>query len=573
MEQLTYLDFELEIQRSGDRYVARVIHSPAGEATQYFNLPFSQDKLENLVLKLGKVRSSTRRIQSAELEAARELGGKLFDAVIADNMRACFKSSYDQALEKEGRGLRVKLRLQDAPELADIPWEYLFDPLTDRFIAQSNLTPIVRYLAISEKTPPLAVKFPINILVMISSPPDYACLDVQREKTKMKEALEGLSREGKVRLEFMESSTLTGLERRLRRQDCHVFHYIGHGGFDRRTEEGVLALEDDRGQSWLAGAHRVGMVLHDCRSLRLAVFNACEGARNSQADPFAGLAASVVRQGIPAVVGMQFEITDSAAIIFAREFYGAIAEGFPVDAALSEARKAIYLAPNDVEWGTPVLYMRSPDGVLFTIGEAFSAAPQAAPPDRSHTAPEEADGRGTSEESFEDVLRECRKAAGQGDMDAQYTLGLIYREGKVVPQDDKESVKWYRMAAGQGHAVAQNDLGFMYQNGRGVTRDYSEAVRWYRLSADQGQTLARYNLGCVYENGWGVPRDNKEAARWYRMAADQGDADAQYNLGRMYADGIGVPRDDKESVKWYRMAAKKGSDRAKKFLRKKGLQW
>jgi WD40 repeat protein len=38
-----------------------------------------------------------------------------------------------------------------------------------------------------------------------------------------------------------------------------------------------------------------------------------------------------------------------------------------VDAAVAEARKAIYFLPNDIEWGTPVLYMRSPDGVLFEM--------------------------------------------------------------------------------------------------------------------------------------------------------------------------------------------------------------
>jgi hypothetical protein len=91
------------------------------------------------------------------------------------------------------------------------------------------------------------------------------------------------------------------------------------------------------------------------------------GARNSRQDPFAGVATSLIRQGIPAVVAMQFEITDEAAITFASEFYAAVADGYPVDAAVSEARKAIYAHPNDVEWGTPVLYSRAPDGVLFNL--------------------------------------------------------------------------------------------------------------------------------------------------------------------------------------------------------------
>ena len=68
---------------------------------------------------------------------------------------------------------------------------------------------------------------------------------------------------------------------------------------------------------------------------------------------------------------MQFEIIETAAITFAQEFYGAVADGFPVDAAVSEARKAIFATGNDVEWGTPVLYMRTPQGVIFEIPEAL----------------------------------------------------------------------------------------------------------------------------------------------------------------------------------------------------------
>jgi len=64
---------------------------------------------------------------------------------------------------------------------------------------------------------------------------------------------------------------------------------------------------------------------------------------------------------------MQFEVTDEAAITFAHEFYAAVADGYPVDAALAEARKAIFAQGNDIEWGTPVLYLRSPDGRIFDI--------------------------------------------------------------------------------------------------------------------------------------------------------------------------------------------------------------
>ena len=69
-----------------------------------------------------------------------------------------------------------------------------------------------------------------------------------------------------------------------------------------------------------------------------------------------------------------------------------------------------------------------------------------------------------------------RPLAEQGNRDAQTGLGFFYREGKGVPQDYKESAKWFRKAAEQGDAVAQYYLGLMHANGQGVSQNYKEAM-------------------------------------------------------------------------------------------------
>ena len=84
------------------------------------------------------------------------------------------------------------------------------------------------------------------------------------------------------------------------------------------------------------------------------------------------------------------------------------------------------------------------------------------------------------------ALKEWRPFAEQGHADAQFNLGVMYRNGRGVPQDDKTAVKWYTLAAEQGDAGAQNNLGKMYDIGRGVPQDYKTAVKWFRLAADQG---------------------------------------------------------------------------------------
>jgi hypothetical protein len=372
------LDFELKMERIGDHYEVSVLNSPAGEASASFSLPFSEDRVENLILKLGAVRSGTRSVFTSELKAARELGGKLFEAVFSGEVRACLRSSLDRAGQQEHGGLRLKLRLQDAPELADLPWEYLFDSAFNRFFAQSIQTPIVRYMEIPRRISPLRVELPLRMLVMIASPEGHTQLDAAKEQSRLQSALEPLRRGGLVQVDWLEAGTLPALQRRLRDETYHIFHFIGHGGFDPEAGEGFLVLEDELGRGWQAEAHRLGTLLFDHRTLRLAVLNACDGARNSRTDPFAGTASTLIQQGVPAVVAMQFAITDTAAITFASEFYAALAQGYPVDAAVSEARKAIYAQPNDVEWGTPVLYMRTADGYLFQLqaGKAGPAKPE-----------------------------------------------------------------------------------------------------------------------------------------------------------------------------------------------------
>ena len=112
--------------------------------------------------------------------------------------------------------------------------------------------------------------------------------------------------------------------------------------------------------------------------------------------------------------------------------------------------------------------------------------------------------------------------------------------------------------AEQGYANAQYNLGLMYKNGDGVVQDYAEAVKWYRLAAEQGYANAQYNLGLMYKNGDGVVQDYAEAVKLYRLAAAQGDAYAQNNLGVMYGYGQGVLQDNILSHMWYNIASANG---------------
>jgi hypothetical protein len=192
------------------------------------------------------------------------------------------------------------------------------------------------------------------------------------EWAQVAESLTELADAGLISYTELAAPTLSELRRALLADTFHVLHYMGHGGFDQE-HGGILLFTDRAGRGLAVTGGDLGVMLRDHGSLRLAVLNACEAGRTDPADPFAGVADTLVRRGIPAVVAMQFEVSDQAAVEFAPALYGALAAGHPVDAAVAEARKAMYTI-SPLEWATPVLYLRADDAHLFDIPQTSTAA-------------------------------------------------------------------------------------------------------------------------------------------------------------------------------------------------------
>jgi CHAT domain len=363
-EARAYDELRLRLEPRQEEGYRVLASAGCGEASGSFELPFAALEIENFVLRASRGREARRRMESPQTVQAREFGGRLFDALFRQRVRDVYHEALADA-DRTGHGLRITLALTDTPELMDLPWEFLYDE--PNFLAISVMTPVVRYLDLPRTRRPLQIVPPLRILGMVSSPSDAAQLDTAREQANLERALGALIDAGHVDLRWLRKPTLSALLHELRTEPPNVFHYIGHGMYDHAVDDGVVLLEDDAGRARAVSGTELGTILQGYQELRLAVLNACEGARTARDDPFAGVAASLVQRDIPAVIAMQFEITDQAAIVFAEGFYEAIAVGFPVDAALAEARKSIFADHHDIEWGTPVLFMRVPDGRIFDI--------------------------------------------------------------------------------------------------------------------------------------------------------------------------------------------------------------
>ena len=379
MNAWDYLDFELEISEGGPRRYAIAVRSPAGEAQGHMRFPFDEwelkDRLQALEIALLRSGGTRRRIASPEEDTVQEFGKGLFESLLVGDVRTRYEMSLGEA-RRQGKGLRLKLRIQPS-ELAVLPWEFLYDAERDRYPSLSSNTPLVRYLDLPQPVEPLQVSPPLRVLGMVTNPTGLEPLDIEHEKRLVEEGIRGLRQRGLLELTWLEGQTWRHLMRAMRLGPWHIFHFIGHGGFDPATEEGALALSNEAGRMHLLRARGLAELLDDHYPLRLVFLNSCEGARGSESDAFSSTAATLVRRGVPAVVAMQYEITDKAAIEFSRAFYDALADGLPVDAAVTEARAAVSM-DSVLEWGTPVLYMHSPDGRVFDV-----AAPSAQPPPES----------------------------------------------------------------------------------------------------------------------------------------------------------------------------------------------
>ena len=383
------IDLELELrvgEPAGRTVEVEVLRSPAGEATETTTLPFDTLELDNRlkdvqIALLGRS-ATTRRIVPEYERAVQEFGDLLFDTVFTGEVRSLLDRSREEAMN-QGVGLRVKLRFESA-DMASLPWEFLHDPRRDEYLALSCTTPIVRHVELAEPQRPLTVTRPLHVLAMVASPSDLPALDVAQERARIDSAVAGL--EGDIELHWLDGQTWRDLQSALQREKWHVFHFIGHGGFDAMRGEGIVALCDDAGEAHnlggvrprpapgrprLAAAHRSELVRRrPGRQARHLLEH--RGRARPQGD--AGRDRDAVRDHRPG--------RDRAEpFVLHRD-----RAGLPVDTALTEARKAVALAlPGTVEWGTPVLHLRARDGRIFEVNpdpQSRDVAPLPAPPHR-----------------------------------------------------------------------------------------------------------------------------------------------------------------------------------------------
>ncbi|WP_414573502.1 CHAT domain-containing protein [Nostoc sp. CCY 9925] len=382
-----YLDFYLQLRdldRLAQNFKVAVLPSPGvGESREATTVNYNYDELAESLSRLEH-----RAINQKSLI---QLGEHLANLLLPPGE---IRNLFEQVMTDAGQDGGVRLRLLTSePELARLPWEYTYLPLNTgetgyrHFLVLNPQISLVRHEPIAKKHPKVEGIDPKQLRLLVAMANPNKDLNLEREKNNLTKVLEGFSVDD-VTLEWqplLENVTIGGLKDALMKKP-ELFYFAGHGSFN---QEGYIVLQKDAsGATYSMSASELGLQLKQA-GVRVAVFGTCESARRDGASEWAGVAPTLVAEGVPVVVAMQYEVLDNHAIAFSETFYAALAAGLSVDEAVAAGRLAMlgqdasnqrklevvsessysqYLSnekPANAQWGVPVLYMRSADSIIF----------------------------------------------------------------------------------------------------------------------------------------------------------------------------------------------------------------
>lgn len=291
-----------------------------------------------------------------EYEDHTEFGKMLYSKVFSGDLGEYFDSCVQKARDGE-YVLRISLRFdEDIPEIISLPWELLHDGKS--FLVTDRNISLTRFPFKVKETESQPLDSILRMLVIISSPNDPRILPVNTEKEQevILEAVDKLQKKQKIKVDFTEDATFENIQGYLSEQNYHIVHFTGNG--INMNGKGYLVFESEDKIARLIDNEKLSN-LFSGRGIRLVVLNSCESAKGSNKEAFRDLASVLSRNGIPAVVAMQYSVSDDVAINFAHNFYKTIACGKPVDLALTEARIAMNNSKksNGIAFATPVLYL------------------------------------------------------------------------------------------------------------------------------------------------------------------------------------------------------------------------
>lgn len=301
-----------------------------------------------------------------------QVGRQLWHALFHGKVRDLWIAARTDWQRQQVDGIRVRLDIQPVPAAA-LPWEALYEPDLKVIFAAHPDFALVRAASLAGYLgPKRQLRVPLPVRILIAAPEDPTGeIDAEAEIQGIHQAL-GARSDRVVQIDQVRGRfSVTQLSDHLLKFKPTILHFIGHG-----KPDGLGMWQRDR--EWTVQASSLGAMMARARSVKLAFLNTCLAAQPASPHPFTGVALQMLQSGLPAVVAMQYRIRDHAAIDFAHFLYDELICGpCPglIDLAVNHARNSLYIGnAGDFSFGTPVLWLNSPEGRIFNrIDEAEPA--------------------------------------------------------------------------------------------------------------------------------------------------------------------------------------------------------
>lgn len=151
-----------------------------------------------------------------------------------------------------------------------------------------------------------------------------------------------------------------------------------------------------------------------------------------------------------------------------------------------------------------------------------------------------------------------KSAAGQGDANGLYNLGMCHMRGLGTPIDEQSAFNCFRAAAEKEHPEAINNIGAFFREGKVVEKDLEMSTKWFEKSASYDNAYGQFNFALALQRGEGVEKDEPRAAVIMRKAAEGGCVEAIDAYGVALWKGTGVNEDPKAAFRYFLQAAEAG---------------
>ncbi|HEX9370377.1 MAG TPA: CHAT domain-containing protein, partial [Roseiflexaceae bacterium] len=296
------------------------------------------------------------------IDAHQRVGRALYRALAADPAGAQALGTARDHATASGQDLALALRFPPgAVEIAALPWELLWDDgPTPLLLSRGRLAGCARHLDLAEALPPPRGRAgPLRILAI--APQAGIPEEVRAEERAARHAAwQPLLERGQVVIDEVRPATRRALVDAIQAgPPPDIVHYYGHGRYAGGA--GALLLDSPEADwSWTSASALVTLL----GGVRLIALYACQGAMvdDSPLGLLSGVAPALSAAGAPLVIGMQLTTRIAAGTRASGVIYRAIVAGQSVQAAVGQARQALYVEEDDrTSWYVPALYIRSRD--------------------------------------------------------------------------------------------------------------------------------------------------------------------------------------------------------------------